>query len=64
MGFSVMLWGAEKLVPAEYWWPYGTRFYDLTDDMLSLNRNKFASFERDCAHRIWSLNSATYQIYT
>ena len=23
MGFSVMLWGAEKLVPAEYWYPYG-----------------------------------------
>ena len=21
MGFSVMLWGAEKLVPAEYWCP-------------------------------------------
>ena len=24
MGFSVMLWGAEKRVPAEYWCPYGT----------------------------------------
>ena len=24
MGFSVILWGAEKLVPAEYWCPYGT----------------------------------------
>ena len=24
MGFSVMPWGAEKLVPAEYWCPYGT----------------------------------------
>ena len=24
MGFSVMLWGAEKLVPVEYWYPYGT----------------------------------------
>ena len=24
MGYSVMLWGAEKLVPAEYWCPYGT----------------------------------------
>ena len=23
MDFSVMLWGAEKLVPAEYWCPYG-----------------------------------------
>ena len=23
MGFSVMLWGAEKLVPAENWCPYG-----------------------------------------
>ena len=23
MGFSEMLWGAEKLVPAEYWCPYG-----------------------------------------
>ena len=24
MGFSVMLWGAENMVPAEYWCPYGT----------------------------------------
>ena len=24
MGFSVMLWGAEKLVPAEYWCSNGT----------------------------------------
>ena len=24
MGFSVMLRDAEKLVPAEYWCPYGT----------------------------------------
>ena len=24
MGFSVMLWGAKKLVPVEYWCPYGT----------------------------------------
>ena len=24
MGFSVMLRGAEKVVPAEYWCPYGT----------------------------------------
>ena len=24
MGFAVMLWGAKKLVPAEYWCPYGT----------------------------------------
>ena len=23
MGFPVLLWGAEKLVPAEYWCPYG-----------------------------------------
>ena len=22
MGFSVMLWGPEKLVPAKYWCPY------------------------------------------
>ena len=29
MGFSVMLWGAEKLVPAEYWCPYGTGSYGL-----------------------------------
>ena len=25
MGFSIMLWDAEKLVPAEYWCPYGTQ---------------------------------------
>ena len=30
MGFSVMLWGAEKLVPAEYWCPYGTPPYNQT----------------------------------
>ena len=24
MGFSVMLWGAKKMVPVEYWCPYGT----------------------------------------
>ena len=24
MGFSIMLRGAEKLVPVEYWCPYGT----------------------------------------
>ena len=24
MGFSIMLWGAENMVPAEYWCPYGT----------------------------------------
>ena len=28
MGFSVMLWGAEKLVPVEYWCPYGTSLFD------------------------------------
>ena len=27
MGFSVMLWGAEKMVPAEYWCPYGTQIH-------------------------------------
>ena len=26
MGFSEMLWGAEKLVPAESWCPYGNNF--------------------------------------
>ena len=25
MGFSVMLGGAKKLVPAKYWCPYGTK---------------------------------------
>ena len=24
MGFYEMLWGAENLVPAKYWYPYGT----------------------------------------
>ena len=24
MVFSVIFWGAKKLVPAEYWCPYGT----------------------------------------
>ena len=29
MGFSIMLRGAEKLVPVEYWCPYGT--FEITD---------------------------------
>ena len=29
MGFSVMLWGAEKLVPAEYWCPYGNIIFPI-----------------------------------
>ena len=29
MGFSVMLWGAKKPVPAEYWCPYDTCFLPL-----------------------------------
>ena len=35
MGFSVMLGGAEKLVPAEFWCPYGTDMFvksDLADN--------------------------------
>ena len=28
MGFQVILWGAEKLVPAEYWCPYGTFVFE------------------------------------
>ena len=27
MGISVMLWGAENLVPAEYWCPYSMYVY-------------------------------------
>ena len=38
MGFSVMLWGAEKLVPAEYWCPYGIYNLDgrLQNDIKNL----------------------------
>ena len=36
MGFSVMLWGAEKLVPAEYWCPYGTFFPMQENTLLSI----------------------------
>ena len=35
MGFSVMLCGAEKLVPAEYWCPYGTE--SLVREFLSFS---------------------------
>ena len=35
MGFSVILWGAENLVPAEYWCPYGTS--DLFTSLQSTN---------------------------
>ena len=27
-----MLWGAEKLVPAEYWCPYGTICWELKEN--------------------------------
>ena len=38
MGFSVMLRGAEKLVPAEYWCLYGTHglFHQILINMLVL----------------------------
>ena len=36
MGFSIMLWGAEKLVPAEYWCPYGTN-ESLVQHVMILN---------------------------
>ena len=32
MGFSVMLWGAEKLVSVEYWCPYGIYWNELEFD--------------------------------
>ena len=37
MGFSIMLWGAEKLVPVEYWCPYGTSEFQI----CSLNHLPF-----------------------
>ena len=41
MGFSVMLRGAEKLVPAEYWCPYGTKA-NLCSIMSHLNALDFS----------------------
>ena len=35
MQFSVMLWGTKKLVPAEYWCPYGT----VTAPIFGKNQN-------------------------
>ena len=35
MGFSIMLRGAEKLVPAEYWCPYGKFKVSLITEMKS-----------------------------
>ena len=43
MGFSVMLWGAEKLVPAEYWCPYGTYTLNIKLDYLFYLATKKAS---------------------
>ena len=45
MGFSVMIWGAEKLVPAEYWCPYGTYIITCT------NPTEFAVFKHNS--HIW-----------
>ena len=43
MGLSVMLWGAEKLVPAEYWCPlYGTPYQE-----HKKKTQKFASVEKE-----------------
>ena len=36
MGFSVMLWGAEKLVPVEYWCPYGIALVNGENEKNSL----------------------------
>ena len=43
MGFSVMLWGAEKLVPAEYWCPYGMLCILFNLDMHFCNKQKVIS---------------------
>ena len=40
MAFSVMLWGAEKLVPAEYWCPYGMFYYKTLVLVLIMPTNK------------------------
>ena len=40
MGFSVMLWGAEKLVPVEYWCPYGSSYMYVTDAQVIWNYYK------------------------
>ena len=41
MGFSVMLWGAEKLVPAEYWCPYGPCLLSYLFDVQLKNDDLF-----------------------
>ena len=40
MGFSVMLGRAEKLVPAEYWCPYGTVTYNLSFKYHNILRHR------------------------
>ena len=33
----MMLWGAEKLVPVEYWCPYGTVYLKFNVETLSVD---------------------------
>ena len=41
MDFSVMLWGAEKLVPVEYWYPYGTVYIEWMGNEIKRKFNFF-----------------------
>ena len=46
MGFSVMLWDAEKLVPAEYWCPYGSFSSSNSSNCSSSSSNSSSSHSR------------------
>ena len=50
MGFSIMLQGAEKLVPVEYWCPYGIKILwafqiDIRSIVILLRQAIYFSFE-------------------
>ena len=60
MGYAVMLWGAKKPVPAEYWCPYGTpgaksKSLAIPMELLPLNTQKYSLRNRvNNSIHLWS----------
>ena len=55
MGLSVMLWGAEKLVPVEYWCPYGKPFQKLINFETGVHNKiilRYKSSDYNCQSKI------------
>ena len=61
MGFSVMLWGAEKLVPAEYWCPYGSYIsWQFLGVYKAVTGSMFRSFHENSL--AWLLNTGQFYV--